>query len=1084
MVKSRLRQILIKNLELKEKEVSIFVLLFFHSFFLGWFIAFYFVSANSVFIVHYGSEQLPYAYIIAGIAGYILSSFYSWLQKKLSTFWLFFSALFFMLIISILGRLGLNYIDEKILSAFVFIWAWPFISLSGIELGGLALRFLNLIQVKRLYGLFNMGGVLAAIISYLAVPAIKPYLNHIYDLLYIGIAGLVISIFILLRLYQKFGKEEQQLSLNKLVSKEKKKSKTTFRELIKEDYFKWIFISATLSMTMIYLTDFGFLSSVKKEIPAEYVPHYLGLVFGFLKIGELIISYYSRRLLSNYGVKLGLTILPVVSASLVFLAAVSGLAFGAGLMMLIIMTLLKSLERILRRGLDDPAFNILYQPLPEDKKLAVQTRVGVVMQVAITIAGVLLWLINNILVTDEGFQLQYFPLFFLPILLLWVYVARKLYLSYKDKIRQILADISKDKRRGTDFYQYSTEILRKRLKNDAQKDVIGFSATVLSEMNPKALDAYANNLIKNAHSPLLIKVVLKNLDPTWRKRLAKVIDEVLEKQLPPDIERLAVYAKRNLDYSEVKELTDEEAVKLAASSKINDRLLIIKAIHKRLYTPGKEILLKLLDDKEKIVKIGAINVAHHIPEEEIILKLIDLLEDVEYRHITANALLDFGAKIIPYLDRFFEENSNIELLLKIIEILAKIGTNEAKESLIRHLDYPNRQIQIAVIFGLFFCKYQADEKTRPLIIKKLEEVIENILWIYATIKDIEDKHNTLKLFLALDLEKEFNFEILFLLLSFLYEPRIITLVQKNIIGKDTIFAIEIMDNFFDQDIKKLVTPLFDDISPAQKIKRLQHLFPQKTLSLEERLKDIIVRDFNKLDPWTVAKALELLGKIYKKQHSKRKRDISMDYSDIKIWTKERLLKKMEIIQKSELPDEVFLALFHTEELVYSTAAKILFDENPVKCFDFLANMSKEKQKLLEQLANNAPLITDKIRLLKRLTMFFNVPENILAQLAKKAEIIKLNKNQELEIFNSHQEWIVFILKGSLFTQAGENKMIYGKNDIIIRGLNIDEFTNKIFAASDSILFRIERLEFFNTLMNEKEIIRYILQSPTEGFWIF
>ncbi len=1079
---SKLSQILIKNLELKEKEVGIFLLLFFHSFFIGWFIAFYFVSANSVFIVHYGSEQLPYAYIIAGIAGYLLSSLYSFLQKRLSTFWLFFSALFFMLIISTAGRLGLGHINEKILSIFVFIWAWPFISLSAIELGGLSLRFLNLIQVKRLYGLFNMGGVLAAILSYFAVPAIKPYLTHIYDLLYIGIAGLIISIFILLILYKKYGKEEQQINLS-IFKNEGKKPKTSFRELIKEKYFRWIFISATLSMTMIYLTDFGFLSSVKVEIPPQYVPHYLGFVFGALKIGELIISYYSRRLLSNYGVRIGLTILPIVSASLIFIASLVGITFGAGILLLIIMTLLKSLERILRRGLDDPAFNILYQPLPEEKKLAVQTRVGVVMQLSIAFAGILLWLINRALSKPQGFLLQYYPLFFLPILLFWVFVAKKLYLSYKEKIRQILADISKDKRRGTDFYQYGTEILRKRLK-DQNKQIALFAATILSEMNPKALDAYATHLLKTAQSPILIKTVLKNLDPTWRRRLAKVIDEVRQKKLTPDVERLTYYAQKNLDYSKVKPFSPQEIQTLLNSPKVDDRLLLIKAIHKRLIKAEKQIILKLLDDENKIVKIGAINIAHLLPDEDIINKMTELLQNKEYRHIVANALLDFGGKILPYLKKFFnEENPNIDLILKIIEIYAKIGTKDAQEELINKIEYPHRTVQIAVLFALFFCKFQADERHINIIKRKMEEIIENILWIYATSLDIEDKHNTLKLYLALDLEKELNFELLFILLSFLYEPRIITLIQKNIIGKDTIFAIEIMDNFFDQDIKRLITPLFDDITPQQKIKRLQHLFPQKQMTLTERLKDIIMRDFNKIDPWTIAKAVELLGKLYRKEHAqKRKRLNLLDYSDIKIWTKEKLIKTLEKIKKSDMPDEIFLALFHTEEIVYTTAAKILFNENPIKCFDFLANMSEKKQKLMTKLANNEPLIDDIIRLLKRYSLFFNVPENILTNFAKKVNFTKLAKDQYINIFQKNgKENVIMIIKGTIAFITENSEKIFTKNDIIIRGINIDEFANKLYAKKESILLTINRIDFFDALIADKDLIRHILQIPSDNF---
>ncbi len=1077
-MKFDLHRFLIKNLELKEKEVRIFLLLFFHSFFLGWFIAFYFASANSVFIVHFGSEHLPFAYIIAGIAGYIVSSFYSFIQKRINTKALFSSALIFMFVITLVGRLSLHFVDEKWLSAFMFIWAWPFISLTGIELGGLAIRFLNLVQVKRLYGLFNMGGVIAAILSYFAIPLLKPLFSSVYDFFLVGITGLLFAIYLLFRLYKNFGNNEEKRP-------EKTKEKHNFKNLFKEKYLVWIFLSATLSMTMIYLTDFGFLSSVKFNIPPDNIPQYLAIVFGALKVGELIISYYSRRLLTSYGVKLGLTILPISATLVVSIAAFWGISFGTGIVFLIIFTTLKSLERILRRGLDDPAFNILYQPLADDQKIAVQSRVGVVMQLSIAIAGLLLLGANSWLVKDGEFQLQLFPFFFLPVLILWVVVAINLYRAYKGKIKQILAEISKDKRRGTDQYQYGSEILRKHL-NDEDFFAVSFSATVLSEMNPKMIEAYASNLIKKYKNPYFVKVLLNGVDPTWRRRLSKRIDSFLKQDLPPDVEKVASHAKINLDYSELKDkLTEQEAENLLNSKRTNDRLLLVKYIHKHIYKPEDDVLLKLLDDTEKIVKISVINLSSNFKTETVIRKIASFLNDIEYRHIAANTLLDLGSRVLPILEEFFKENSDVEVLLKIIEIYGKIGTKDAKSLLIRHMNYPNRDVQVAVLFALFYCKYQADEDQKPFIQHKLGEIIDNILWIYAAMQDIEGQHNTLKLFLALDLEKEFYFDLIFLLLSFLYEPRIITLIQKNIVGKDTIFALEIMDNFFDSDIKKLVTPIFDDITPAQKIKRLSHIYPQKRMKLIDRLKDIILQDYNRLDTWTIAKAIELLGKLHKKNiKNKKKNNEYLDYSDITIWRRDRIAMTLDKIRRTEIPDEVFVALYHTEELIYTTAAKIIFDENPVKCFDYLANMSVKKQKLMQLLSNNELLIDDKIKYIKRFPLFFNLPENIIPNLAKISQIDFLQKDKYLNLYKESNDYIILIMKGMLkYSATDTEEKIFAKNDIIIRGINLDNFASKLQAVSDVAIIKFERKEFFNTIISNKEIVRHILSEASQLTWI-
>jgi len=490
------KQFIIRAFELKAEEYTKFLLLFFHSFFLGLFIAFYFVPANSIFIQHFTNDQLPLAYIASGVVGYLSTLLYSVLQKRVSSRALFFGALLFMAVVTIVGRLGLYEFEDSWLSFFVFIWAWPFISLVGIESGGLAIRLLNLRQVKRLFGLINMGGVIASIFGYLAIPLIRKYLSHDYDLLLIGVCGIFLSIIILFVIYKQFPEKITQPD----VDEEFTDSPTSFKNLFKDQYFRLIFASAFLSMATIYFSDFGFLASINEQkgrlFPVnetDTISNFLAVVFGLLKIGELVMSYFSSRILSKYGVKLGLTILPLTSTSLIVIATFTGIISGAStLSFFAFIVINKTLERVLRRSLDDPSFNILYQPLPDEQKLSIQTKVGVIMQISIGIAGVFLFVVTEILGTPSGFNLRYYPLLFLPILLTWSVVSIKLYNSYKEKIRQILKERARKKDKDAEFY--GTDVLVKKLRED-DIETVERSVLLLSETNPRALELYAVNLL-------------------------------------------------------------------------------------------------------------------------------------------------------------------------------------------------------------------------------------------------------------------------------------------------------------------------------------------------------------------------------------------------------------------------------------------------------------------------------------------------------------------------------------------------------------------------------------------------------------
>jgi len=1077
----KMNHFLLKTFSLKQEEVQVFSLLFFHSFFLGLFIAFYFVPANAVFIQNFGSQQLPIAYMAAGAVGYLSTFIYSSLQKKVSSRSLFLGALIFMMIITLIGRISLFYISEKWLSFFVFIWAWPFISLVGIEAGGLSLRFLNLIQVKRLFGLFNMGGVMASIIGYFTIPLIMPFIGHSYNLLWIGLLGILASMSILISLFKSFpDKSETEYGTAK------SESNITFRNLFKEKYFFLIFTSASLSMIVIYISDFGFLSSIKAQndlfASPKALSQFMALVYGGLKIGELIISYFSSRLLSKYGVRLGLTILPFATSFFIICASVIGLTVGeVSLGFLILMTLNKSFERILRRGLDDPAFNILYQPLPNENKLAVQTKVGVVQQLAIGIAGVFLFFVNLILHTDDGrFLLNYFPLFFLPVLALWVFISNKLYLSYKGKLRQILVDItrSSEKKTETTKYLYGSEVLTKKLKkpNDT---IVNMSVTILSETNPRLLEPYATSLLESKDIAVQ-RAILRSIDPTWRHRILDTVKRIFDTTDNEEVKTLAGYAGKNLDFSGINHLKIKEIDGLSKSQKTEEKLAVIKFLFKNTFDEDENIIIRLLDDEKKLIKSAAIHLAGKRRSPILISKLIDLLDSPVYCHVAGSVLIDIGDKVLQELEIFFSKNKNIRVLLKIVEILSKIGSTPAKSILLAKIDYPNREVQFAIIWALYFCRFQAETREISIIRKKIDETVENILWLIASLNEIEEEKNTLKLFMAMDQEKEIHFEILFELLSFIYEPRMINLIRKNILGKNTIFALEIIDNFISPDIKQLIVPLFDDISDNQRLRKLNYLFPQQKMIFSDRLKAIITRDYNKIDIWSITKAIEILGRLHRSNRVPQgyKSTQTIDYRSLELWNVASISNTLEMIRKSEMPDEVFLCLFHSDELVYSTAAKIIHEENPIKCFDYLSNMSEEKQNLLAIISNEGQVLGDKIKILKRHPMYFNIPEKLMVKLAMLSRVKEFKKGEPVYLkFENSSEDVFIIMKGALVTNyERHDEGFFFKNDIIIRGINIPPDTEYLSAKKDCLIFIVNRNDYFNLFLEETDIIKHFFNE--------
>jgi len=233
---------------------------------------------------------------------------------------------------------------------------------------------------------------------------------------------------------------------------------------------------------------------------------------------------------------------------------------------------------------------------------------------------------------------------------------------------------------------------------------------------------------------------------------------------------------------------------------VSDKIKLVKYLFKNDSLLNEDVISMLLDNTDRNVKSAAITLAGNLRTPKMVNKLISLLESPEYYNTAENVLLDIGDKVLPALNDYFEKSMQPPaILLRIIELYAKFGSAPARASLMNNINYPNRDIQQAVIAALYFCKFQATDERDILTIKqKINETVENIVWVMACLNDVEDEKNTLKLVQSLDLERSNSIENLFNLLSLLNEPRLINLIQKTVIGKNNIFAVEIIDNNFPQ----------------------------------------------------------------------------------------------------------------------------------------------------------------------------------------------------------------------------------------------------------------------------------------------
>ncbi len=116
--------------------------------------------------------------------------------------------------------------------------------------------------------------------------------------------------------------------------------------------------------------------------------------------------------------------------------------------------------------------------------------------------------------------------------------------------------------------------------------------------------------------------------------------------------------------------------------------------------------------------------------------------------------------------------------------------------------------------------------------------------------DIEDPDLQLELKAYTDMLTK----VLFELLKVLYDPSAIQVIYDIITADENqdiesrLFALELLDNTLNDELKQRLIPIFEPATFDQKIHRLQRFVPVYSVSKEKKLKELLMKDFALVNP--------------------------------------------------------------------------------------------------------------------------------------------------------------------------------------------------------------------------------------------
>lgn len=796
--------------------------------------------------------MIPLSYVASGFVVWIAWWLLSRLDRKLSIQWqLIIKFVFVFLTVSAISS-GVWFLDAPWLVFVMFTWIRILVYITLVTFWGLAGRMFNIQQGKRVFGLLGVGEVVSIIIGYFSVPFLLRFLKT-PDLLFLSSASLLVCLVIVLVILKVFKTQLSDVQTSGPKKKIKTDEKLNYWQMVKQPYFLFISLMALVPIFGYLFIDFLFLAQTKVEFAnnPETIAGFLGVFLGFVAVVELAFKLFSGRILNRYGLKAGLVSLPIILFSGVLLAAVSGTFYGAAGIFFAFIAMARLFERSIRAGVYEPAFQLLYQPVPAEQRLIFQNQIeGIPKASGTVITGVIILLFSAI----HYFNLIHFSWILAVVLALWIWIAFKMYDQYRNMLRSKLTELMAE---SSNNVQVQHSLVKSSLSASLDKEAWRINGLAES-IFPLECEQMIPELYQQ--SPVAIKKsLLKRITGNHMLGMLPFLRKEYGLQHADD--ELPILIQEAITHLENKEYISFESLSARCRSDDPDERIKVAAI---LGSSGRyetiRLLIDLMKDDNSEVRRVAIISAGKTKRVELLPFVIENLSKHEFAGAARIGLKVIGEPVLSDLARVFEKSGKNERLQRdIVWVFESIGGDKALRFLKSKMFYHDDEIRRLIHIGLGNLHYKASVSERANLINHIEETVENALWIQASLLDIENIDDASGLKLALLDQLEAEKEYVFVLLSLLYDAKTIQHIREYVESKDAkakVYALEMSDMLIDDEVKQLFFPLFEDIGIRERLQRLSYKFPQEQMVPFDRLLDVLNR--SKAWLWTKACTLDML----------------------------------------------------------------------------------------------------------------------------------------------------------------------------------------------------------------------------------
>lgn len=1035
----------------QEEQTQVYLMLA-TGFFMGIFIATFQVTAESLFLNKL-SDQLDKAFLISGVLGIVSTIVFSFFQNRIKFVTLTISSM----VLIVLATFGLYYFyhnsNENIQNGTMFLMyclIGPITAILLLCYWGIFGRLFNFKQSKRIIGWIDTGQLIAIILANFLIPFTSFLFPDTSNYLIICNISVIGSLICLIIIAIKF-------NLARVSSDPTVKEETKFSKILKDKYILLLSVFLVISMVTFSFNQFTFQTLLNKQYPDQrdltnFLAFFNGAIYALSLLMQLFVN---DRIMSTYGIRISLFILPAVVALLSVGALLAGGLFGYDIgtspqtyiYFFLFVAVTRLFNSMIKDSLENPVYKLLFIPLDSRYRFGIQTKVeGVVNESGRFIAGIFIFLFT----LAPFFKIVWIPVIVLGLVIAYFRVIQNLYQEYKNKIRSKLEHTDAHQEKLEVGYAEITSRLQTNLSaGDSSKAV--FSFRLLEKIDPSKTGVWINTLMK-CEEDITKEFAQRKMNELKGLSVSDNYVIRLDKnKVAKDDKNILSKIDVDLILNSGGDVQKARIQRLARSQDATDRHYCAELL---LHSQNKEnisFLIELLNDPEAKVRSVAIKTAIKKFDNEVISSLIENLGNLNHANEAMNALTMIGEPALNLLDNsFYRAGQNSQIMLRLVQIIGAIGGQKAKEMLWNKIDYPDKVIVSEVLLALGESGFKAGMSQVSRIKYAIESDIADITWNLGAIQEVEEDSDVVSR--ALNREIQNDIEHIYMLLAMLYDTRSIQLVKENIesgTAEGVTYAVELLDVFLSEQLKQRVIPVLDDLAISEKIKRLEIFYPRVQLDKKLVLKYLINREFTQSNRWTKAAVLHQIG-----------------------------VQKVE-----EFTMDLIAQLFNPDMLIRETAAWSLHQINAELYKSNVVRLGDDIKRALDNAVvdkgNKSIILTyDKVLFFQNIPLFEGMAGLTLSYLADLSKTVMLNKEQILSIDEKQNNDFYIVFKGQVeYYEKSQLTTEYISGQFIGERLSLPGYVNSsvLKAKEDVVLLKFNKDRFYELASDYVKLANKILE---------